>query len=546
MVQRFLTWAYGRLGRHYPYVFATVEIQTAWIVIVATLGLFSLYYENPFSDFLLQAAVVAVLTAIAIGIAVFRLYGYLKPLKAWIGSEKRDDPALAGPAWATAVGLPLEVIKRDLKLPVILVAFPGSIAGVLILDLSWPAFFPLFAGSMVAIGYAGILHYLALESGMRPVLVDINRVLPPRQQTGVRSLPLRFKLLAALPLINIITGIVAAALSSTDAAPGGGTALGFDVLVAIGVAFTISFELSVLLTRSIIRPIDDLEEGLKAVREGRFDHRIPVTTADELGEVTAAFNQMVDGLAERERMREAFGTYLDKQVAEYILSDGYEPEGFEVEVSALFCDARDFTGFAGDAEAKEVVASLNELFETVVPIVARHGGHVDKFIGDGLLAVFGAPERHPDHADRAVRAAIEMARTVNHDGAGPLEIGVGVNSGRVVAGSIGGAGRLNFSVIGDAVNVAARVEAATRRLGDEVLITDATREQLSESVVVEPRGPVELRGKSEPVELWAPQVAAAEHAVPADGGGEDAPEGEGVLDAGATGIRNWLERRISG
>jgi class 3 adenylate cyclase len=339
---------------------------------------------------------------------------------------------------------------------------------------------------------------------------------------------------------------VAAALSSTDAAPGGGTALGFDVLVAIGVAFTISFELSVLLTRSIIRPIDDLEEGLKAVREGRFDHRIPVTTADELGEVTAAFNQMVDGLAERERMREAFGTYLDKQVAEYILSDGYEPEGFEVEVSALFCDARDFTGFAGDAEAKEVVASLNELFETVVPIVARHGGHVDKFIGDGLLAVFGAPERHPDHADRAVRAAIEMARTVNHDGAGPLEIGVGVNSGRVVAGSIGGAGRLNFSVIGDAVNVAARVEAATRRLGDEVLITDATREQLSESVVVEPRGPVELRGKSEPVELWAPQVAAAEHAVPADGGGEDAPEGEGVLDAGATGIRNWLERRISG
>jgi class 3 adenylate cyclase len=534
MVQRFLTWAYGRLGRHYPYVYATIELQTAWLVILATLGLFSLYYDNPFTDFLLQAAVVCGLTAIAIAIALARLYGYLRPLKDWIGNADRDDPELAGRAWATAVGLPLEVIKRDLKLPVILVALPGSIAGVFILDLSWPAFFPLFAGSMVAIGYAGILHYLALEIGMRPVLVDINRVLPPRQQTGVRSLPLRFKLLASLPLINIITGIVAAALSSTDNAPGGGTALGFDVLVAIGVAFTISFELSVMLTRSIIRPIDDLEEGMKAVRAGRFDHQIPVTTADELGEVTAAFNQMVDGLAERERMREAFGTYLDKQVAEYILSDGYEPEGFEVEVSILFCDVINFTGFASEAEPPEVVTRLNELFETVVPIVARHGGHVDKFIGDGLLAVFGAPERQPDHAGRAVRAAIEMAQTVNHDRPGPLEIGVGVNSGAVVAGSIGGAGRLNFSVIGDAVNVAARVEAATRLLGDEVLITDATRRLLSEEVAVEPRGPVELRGKSEPLELWAPVIETTEHAVPsADGDGR-------------SGLRSWIGRQTGG
>ena len=517
MVQRFLTWAYGKLGRRYPYVYATIELQTAWIVILATLGLFSLYYDNPFSDFLLVAAVVCGLTAVSIGIAIARLYGYLRPLKEWIGSEDRDDPELAGPAWATAVGLPLEVIKRDLKVPVVLVALPGSIVSTFILGLSWLAFFPLFAGSLVAIGYAGILHYLALEIGMRPVLVDINRVLPPRQQTGVRSLSLRFKLLASLPLINIITGIVAAALSGTDGAPGGGTALGFDVLVAIGVAFTISLELSVMLTRSIIRPIDDLDTGMRAVREADFDHQIPVTTADELGEVTAAFNQMVDGLAERERMREAFGTYLDKQVAEYILSDGYEPEGFEVEVSVLFCDVRDFTGFASDADATEVVARLNEMFETVVPIVARHGGHVDKFIGDGLLAVFGAPERHADHAERAVRAAVEMAQTVNHDNPGPLEVGVGVNSGPVVAGSIGGAGRLNFSVIGDSVNVAARVEAATRRLGDEVLITDATRALLGGGVELEPRGPVELRGKAEPVELWAPPVRTAEHRVPSGG-----------------------------
>ncbi len=245
------------------------------------------------------------------------------------------------------------------------------------------------------------------------------------------------------------------------------------------------------------------------MREGRFDVAVPVTTGDELGELAASFNQMVEGLAERERIREAFGTYLDKSVAEYILSEGFSEEGDEREVSVLVCDVRDFTAFARQAEAKEVVARLNELFEIVVPIVTRHGGHVDKFMGDGLMAVFGAPESYPDHADRAVRAACAMATTVNSDRGPGLMIGVGVNTGCVVAGSIGGAGRLNFSVIGDAVNVAARVEAATRELDEEILITEATRRELSASIDAEPRGEQELKGIGEPVALYAPRIAGA-------------------------------------
>jgi len=142
----------------------------------------------------------------------------------------------------------------------------------------------------------------------------------------------------------------------------------------------------------------------------------------------------------------------------------------------------------------------------VVPIIAHHGGHVDKFIGDGLLAVFGAPERFDDHADRAVRAAVGIAQRVNHGDGDLLSVGVGVNSGTVIAGSIGGAGRLNFSVIGDAVNVAARVEAATRELGDEVLITASTHERLGETIEAEARGEHALKGKDEPVELFAPVV----------------------------------------
>ena len=163
--------------------------------------------------------------------------------------------------------------------------------------------------------------------------------------------------------------------------------------------------------------------------EGRYDVSVPLTTGDELGELASSFNEMVEGLAERERLREVFGTYLDKEIAEYILSEGFAEEGEEVEVSVLVCDVRDFTSFAARASAKEVVSRLNELFEVIVPIVGRHGGHVDKFLGDGLLGVFGAPEPFPDHADRAVLAACEMASKVNSRDDLGLRIGVGVNTG---------------------------------------------------------------------------------------------------------------------
>lgn len=508
--QRILTWFYRRLGNRYPAAFMAVELQTAWFITLGLLGLISLYYNVSDHQLLVVLAIALGLTGATVLVALIRSFGYLRPLSEWIASD-RQDPALAAKAWGTAVGMPLELIRRDMKLPVFGVAIPGSIAGVIILGLNPLAFFPFLAASLIAIGYSGILHYFAVEAGMRPVVVDINRVLPPRLTTGHKAIPLGWKLMAALPMINIITGLVASALSGGH--HGGGAGLGIDVLAATAVASTIALELSVLLARSILRPIRDLQRGIEAVRHGDFDTAVPVTTADELGELSAAFNQMVTGLAERERIREAFGTYLDKEVAEYILSDQFTPEGFEADVSLLFCDVRDFTSFASQSEAQEVVTALNDLFETVVPIIAAEGGHVDKFVGDGLLAVFGAPESFTDHADRAVRAAVGIAERVNHGAGSPLEVAVGVNSGQVIAGSIGGAGRLNFSVIGDAVNVAARVEKATRELGDEVLITASTRRRLGETIEVEPRGPRALKGKDEPVELFAPAVGTVEQVV---------------------------------
>jgi class 3 adenylate cyclase len=150
------------------------------------------------------------------------------------------------------------------------------------------------------------------------------------------------------------------------------------------------------------------------------------------------------------------------------------------------------------------VSRLNSLYEVVVPVILRHGGHANKFIGDGLMAVFGAPERHADHADRAVAAALEIAAEINGGARNRLRVGVGVNSGMVVVGTIGGGGRLDFTVIGDAVNTAARVESATRQTGDDVLITRETQRRLRNGSSWEERPPIELKGKSELVALYAP------------------------------------------
>jgi class 3 adenylate cyclase len=149
------------------------------------------------------------------------------------------------------------------------------------------------------------------------------------------------------------------------------------------------------------------------------------------------------------------------------------------------------------------VETLNGLFAEMVPVVEAYGGHVDKFIGDGLMAVFGAPATQPDHADRALDAA-RMILDAVHLGSTGLRVAAGINSGPVVAGPIGGAGRLNFSVIGDVVNVAARVEAATRDTGDDVLLTAATRDLLTRPHALVSRGELALKGKSQPVEVLAP------------------------------------------
>ena len=300
---------------------------------------------------------------------------------------------------------------RNGPLPFAIVALPVAVVYTIHLDLPWYSAGIIFAATLVAVAYAAVLQFFASELFLRPVIEDIVTRLPPDWPGHPVGVPLRWKLLGALPLINVITGVVVSGLSTTGDASL--QDLGIDVLVAVVVAFTISMELTVLLTKSTLGPVDDLLKATNRVKEGDLEARVPVTSGDELGQLAGSFNQMLDGLYEREQLRQAFGSYVDPDVAERVLAEGELLEGQEVEVTVLFVDVRDFTPFAERSSARETVTFLNDFFDVVVPILLAHGGHANKFVGDGLLGVFGAPERFPDHADRALEAACEIAAAVD-------------------------------------------------------------------------------------------------------------------------------------
>src|SRR6201987_840968 len=178
---------------------------------------------------------------------------------------------------------------------------------------------------------------------------------------------------------------------------------------------------------------------------------------------------MQAGLAERQRLQAAFGTYVDPVLAARLLEQGDDVfTGERREVTVMFVDVRDFTPFAEANTAEDTVARLNTLFEIVVPAVVDAGGHVNKFLGDGALAVFGAPNDLADHADAALNSAVLIQRLVAERFEGGLRIGIGINTGKVTAETPGGGRTLEFPLMGDTVNAAPRVEQLTKTTGDPI------------------------------------------------------------------------------
>ena len=492
---------YRRLGRGYFVVYSVFNVVSALVICLGTAGLFKLYADFSPGEFFITLAFAEALCLLTVLWVIYKGWRVARPIIGWVGGKRDEQASLE--AWRTGVVFPREFAAVSGWKPFAWIAIPIAIFMTIYHGLPAYTGVIIFAGALVAVAYAAVLHFFASELFLRPILAHVHEYLPDDFDASTRGVPLRWKLLGALPIINVITGVVVSGLSTAETASL--EDLGLDVIVAVLVAFTISFELTLLVTKSVLEPVGDLLRATERVTKGDLSTRVPVVSGDEMGTLAASFNEMVRGLAEREALREAFGSYVDPEVAERVLTEGELIEGEQVEATMLFVDICDFTAFAENASAREAVAQLNEFFGLVVPLVLETRGHANKFIGDGVLAVFGAPDRHADHANCALEAAVRITDAVEQRYGNDLRIAVGINSGPVMVGTVGGGGRLEFTVIGDPVNVAARVEEVTRDTGDTVLVTESTRALLSEDWRgrLEERGSQPLKGKSDPVALYA-------------------------------------------
>jgi adenylate cyclase len=278
-------------------------------------------------------------------------------------------------------------------------------------------------------------------------------------------------------------------------------------LGAVVVVFTI-----VLLTsfaKNLRRFLENETRALESVSKGELDHAVPVLSDDEFGVIAAHTNRMIEGLRERRRVQEVLGKIVSPEVARVLLTDqGLALGGQKRALTMLFSDIRDFTTWSEGTEPEALVRDLNLYFTAMVRIVHEHGGVVDKFIGDGLMAIFGLDGREdaPACAVRAGLAMVAALEELNRRVERPIGIGIGVHFGEVVAGNIGSPDRLEFTCIGDTVNTAARIESLTRKVDATILISRPVAESLSDAErgAWVSRGEHPLKGKSALVEVLAP------------------------------------------
>jgi adenylate cyclase len=238
--------------------------------------------------------------------------------------------------------------------------------------------------------------------------------------------------------------------------------------------------------------------------------RVGSESADEIGQLARAFDGMAQGLAERDRMRDVLGKVASSEVVTQLLAGQIELGGAEVDATVMFTDIRNFTGICETLTPQQSLTMLNQFLTTISEVIEEQGGVVDKYLGDGLMAVFGAPVTRPDDTQRAVEAALDIRRRVAE--LGPAlgarglphpQVGVGLNTARLVAGNVGSPTRMNYTVLGDGVNLASRLESLTKRYLVPIVVGSRTREQVT-GIVWRELDKVRVKGKTLAERIYEP------------------------------------------
>jgi class 3 adenylate cyclase len=259
------------------------------------------------------------------------------------------------------------------------------------------------------------------------------------------------------------------------------------------------------------QPLDGLIKKMRKVSEGNYDVKTKIYFSDEVAKLKLGFNEMLDGLKEREEIKGTFGKYMSIEIARELLKSGkVKLGGEEIQAAVMFCDIRNFTPLSEKLTPPEVVSFLNDYFSYITPAISAHNGVISKFIGDAVMVIYTPALGSTDYAADALRSAIGMRKALtefNTSGKAPGEVrfGIGIQNGGLVAGNIGTTARLEYTFIGDTVNIASRLESKTKELGTDILITKSVMSEAKKEnshINFESVGQVELKGKSKPLELY--------------------------------------------
>ena len=280
-------------------------------------------------------------------------------------------------------------------------------------------------------------------------------------------------------------------------------------LVLCGIFVIIALRLNFVVGKSILNPIGEMLGIVGKVRNGDFTTRINVFSNDEIGILGDAGNDMIAGLQDREKIRDAFGKYVTPEIRDEILAGRIPLNGERTEATLVFTDLRDFTPFVESNDPEEVINSMRAYFTAMQGIIRSHKGLVLQFVGDEVEAVFGVPIPYEGHADKAVQAALEMRRALKElnkeraiEGKIPFRHGVGIHTGKVLAGNTGSNNRLSYTLIGDTVNVASRIEGLTKEIPCDILVSEETAVRLQGSFLLEKEGPRRIKGYSRPITVY--------------------------------------------
>ncbi|MCB1191965.1 MAG: hypothetical protein KDK90_16080 [Leptospiraceae bacterium] len=285
--------------------------------------------------------------------------------------------------------------------------------------------------------------------------------------------------------------------------------LSVSILMVVGYSMVLMF----FFTGNIVKPLYELQKHMKETEQGNYNSFVIVRNNDEVGDLVEGYNRMLLGLEEREKLKNLFGQYLTREVSEEILNGRVKLGGDYFEATIMFSDIRDFTSMSEKMPPEEVLRFLNSYMERMIDVIVKHGGIIDKFMGDGILATFGVPVRSNVHSQQALLAALDMKKALadlnqnrGKTGLPPIRIGIGLHSGLVIAGNIGNSHKTEYTIIGDTVNLASRIEGLTKEYNSSILISGSTfsllPDEFKDTLVMDVISEVSVRGKSDTVRLY--------------------------------------------